>query len=575
MKTILISLCTAGLVFGQAGTCRGIDVGSNLYGHSSWHGFVGGSATSTYKRNISGDPVDSHSATWMARLDGSAQNEKVNLGVAVSEARNGPWEGFNVHYVHGNTQRRMAVRYNPLWGKTAVTGAMTAGSNVLTVSSWTPASIQGQQKPYFSSDDIGKVVTVAGACTGTSQNPPCISGVLGGNPGTLYVASVISPTQVTLVSVAGFSPAATMTVSGATTTVQLREGSNSMDPGTFPAPPSIRIQSWFSPHSRPWGVFLETNIPDTDQHAFIVDVDNCIGYEMYKCYDDGSNLSCGAYAAFYLPGGDLQRPYNITGGATVAGMPEIPGLLRYDEFSSGVIPHALNMTALLGNSTPAFTGPASYGQYGAWTSNQIPFGSKLRLKVDFDRTGHPASCKPLFDEMQNYGLIVVDGGYTGQLLQEVNYNWPYDCVYDLYANFRINAANFEVVQQPVDSHIYCANGTAGCPDTLPAGSAPAIANFTASPATITLGQSTTLHWAVSGAVDVDGNDMHIRNISYGVNHAVDCSAQPCSLGPGWIDGPAHDESVVMTPQTSGTYVYQLMAQNRFGRTKANVSVTVK
>ena len=567
MKTLLIFLFAATSALAQSGSCKGIDVGSNLYGHNSWHGFVAGSTTSTYRRNISADPVDSHSVAWLARLDASAQGQKMDQGVATTESWGNGWNGINVHYVHGDTQRRMVVRVNPSWGKTAVTGAMTSGSNVLTVSSWVPASIQGKQKPYFSSDDVGKAVTVAGACTGTSST--CLSGVLGGNPGTVYVASVTSPTQATLTT------AASNTVTSATVNVQLREGSNSTDPGTFPAPPAMRIQSWYSPHSRPWGVFLETNIPDTDQKVLIVDVDNCIGYDLYKCYDDGSSLSCGAFSAFWLPGGDLQRPYNITGGASVSGMPKAPGLLRYDEFSAGVIPHALDITALMGNSTPAFTGPASYGQYGAWTSNQIPFGSKLRLKATFDLTSHPASCGPLFDQMQTYGLIVVDGGYTGEMYEETGYNWPFDCAYDLYANFRINVANFDVVQQPVDTHIYCANGTAGCPDTLPTGSAPTIASFTATPSTITLGNSTTLHWAVSGAVDIDGNDTHIRNISYGASHAADCSAQPCSLGPGWIDGPAHGESIAMTPQASGRYVYQLMVQNRFGRTKANVTVTVR
>jgi hypothetical protein len=572
-----IFLFFAGTVALYGGACSGIDVGSSLYGHTSWHGFVPGSATSTYRQNVTNAPVDPNSVSWLTQLGLTAQSVFLNNPVSVTDAWYSGWSGYNVHYVHGNTQRRMIVRDNPTWSRTSVTGSMTAGSAVLTVPTW--SITQGRQAPYFSQRDVGLSVSVTGACSG--NNAPCYLNALGGNPGGVVIVSVQSASQATL------SAPASVSVSSATVTVMARETyPDQVDPGTVPIPNVPRIQSWYGPQSRPFDgfAFLDRymdpytggqNAP-SDQHVFVVDVDNCIEYDMWGAMDDASNFSTSTYAAYYLPGGDLQRPYNLTGGATVAGLPELFGMLRYDEFGVGVIPHALNISALPGNISVAFTGAASHAQCcGVWASANIPFGAKLRLKPGFDSSAFPASCAPLITQMKTYGLIIVDGGYTGQLAQAIGNSWPYDCASYMYQSFRINANTFDVVQQ-ANTQVYCVGGTSGCPNTLPTGNPPVISSFTASPSSIATGQSVMLHWSVSGVVDVDNNPIPLRNISYGVNPSLPCSsANPCKLGPGWIEGVSRGESVSITPPAPGTYVYQLMVQNRFGHTYANVTVTAR
>ena len=545
LKCVCLFLTSAITVFG--GPCSGIDVGSSLYGHVSWHGFVPGTATSTFRQDITNAAVDPQSATWLNLLAVSnhgtvfPQNSVYITDIAFG---GNAWPGFQVHYVHGNTQRRMVVRDNPAWGKTGADGAIVNGSTTLTVTVW--SNIQGRQVSAFIPTDVGLQINIAGA------------GVGGGTLIT-FIASVTDSTHVAL------STAASATVTGALVQVAPRESyPGDSDPGTFPAPYAPRIQSWYGPFSRPWdSVFLDRYSSPSDQHLFIVDVDNCLGYEAYACYDDGSNLSCGAYAAYYLAGGDLQRPYDITGGASVSGMPMLFGLLRYDEFTAGAIPHALGITALAGQTTPAFTGAASHAQCcGGWTTSHIPFGAKLRLKSRFDSSSFPASCTPLLNEFKTYGLIVYDGGATADIYQQTNYNWPYDCAYAMYSSLFVNTANFDVIQT---NGIYCGAGTSGCPNSRPAGNPPVISSFTASPSFVQLGQSTILYWQVSGVVDVDGKPIPMRNISYGAGN---------KFGPGWIDGPANNESILVTPQSPGTYVYQLMVQNRFGRAKAYATVTV-
>jgi hypothetical protein len=543
-RNLLCFLTSAVSLIG--GPCSSIDVGSSLYGHVSWHGFVPGSPTSTFRQDITGAPVDPESATWLNQLaatnHGSVfpQNSVYTTDVSFG---GDAWPGFQVHYVRGNTQRRIVIRDNPPYGKVGADGAIKSGSTTLTVTAW--SNVQGREVSSFVRSDAGASISVAGA----------------GAQGVL-ITSIKSVTDSTHVEL---SAAAAATVTGAVVQVSPRENySGDSDPGTLPAPSSPRIQSWYGPFSRPWdGVYLDLYIGPSDQHLFVVDVDNCLGYEAYGCFDDSSNISCATYSAFYLAGGDLQRPYNLTGGGSVSGLPILFGLLRYDEFKAGVIPHALGITVLPNQTTTAFTGAASHAQCcGAWAFSHIPFGAKLRLKSAFDSHSFPASCAPLFDQMKKYGLIVYDGGLTADIFQQTNYNWPGDCPIAMRTNMLVNAANFDVLKT---DGIYCTAGTSGCPDKLPAGDAPVISSFSASPPVIRAGESVTLRWQVSGVVDGDGNPVPMRNISYGPGN---------KLGPGWIDGPAHSESLVITPPSVGTYVYQLMVQNHFGRTRATVTITV-
>ncbi len=479
--TRVVILLGAGSACVFAGACSGIDVGSSLYGHLSWHGFVPGSATSTFRQDITNAPVDSRSATWLTTLSrtnhgsvypaNSVYMTDVNFGGAA-------WEGYQVHYVHGNTQRRMVIRDSP-----------------------------APRESY---------------------------------PGD-------------------------------------------SDPGTVPVPNRPRIQTWYGPLSRPWGVFLDRYLDPhaggtaSDQHIFVVDVDNCLSYELYGCFDDGSSISCAAYSAYYLPGGDLQRPYNLTGGASVSGQPMMFGLLRKDEFDSGTIPHALAVSMLPSSTDVAFTGAASHAQCcGAWSPTLPPFGAKLRLKAGFDTGGFPASCAPIFAEMKKYGLVAFDGGATADIFTETDYKWPLDCPIAMRTSALVNPTNFDIIDT---QHVYCLNGTTGCPDQQPTGAAPVISSFTASPSTIPAGQSAVLRWAVSGVVDVDSNPIPMRNISYSSLHpGTACTwspdvRNPCKAGPGWLDGPAHGESTVVRPTV--TTVYKLMVQNRFGRTWSDVTVNVQ
>lgn len=92
--------------------------------------------------------------------------------------------------------------------------------------------------------------------------------------------------------------------------------------------------------------------------------------------------------------------------------------------------------------------------------------------------------------------------------------------------------------------VACGGGGSGSVTSNPPNSAPTIASFTASPATISVGASTTLSWTVSDATSL--------SIS----------------GVGTVTGT----STTVAP--TNTTVYTLTATNSYGSTTANVTVTV-
>src|SRR5262249_11034652 len=102
------------------------------------------------------------------------------------------------------------------------------------------------------------------------------------------------------------------------------------DPGPYPIPSDAPIEG--GPNS------------DGDRHVLVVDRDQCVLYELFDAHpqSDGS-WPAGSGAVFPLTS-DALRPAGWT-SADAAGLPILPGLVRYDEVSASRIEHALRFTA--------------------------------------------------------------------------------------------------------------------------------------------------------------------------------------------------------------------------------------
>jgi hypothetical protein len=286
------------------------------------------------------------------------------------------------------------------------------------------------------------------------------------------------------------------------------------DPGPMPVPASAPVEGGSSSTG--------------DRHVLVLDNSNCFLYELYNASPNGDGSWNADSTAVWDLLGNEQRPYTWT-SADAAGLPIFPGLVRYDETAAGTISHAFRFT--LPHTRAAFTPPASHWAANTSASSAPPMGMRLRLKASYDISGFSAQMQTILSAMKKYGLILADNGSALYVTGASDSRWGSD----LDSLKTVPATAFEVVAM---NPIYTSAN-------VPAGAAPTISNFTASPANVAAGGNVTLSWTVS-------------NASYLI----------VSPGPGAVRGA----NATVTP--SATTSYTLIATNAYGRTTATVNVTV-
>jgi hypothetical protein len=160
------------------------------------------------------------------------------------------------------------------------------------------------------------------------------------------------------------------------------------DPGPYPIPSNPLIE---------YG---------SDHHVLIVDNSTCTLYEIFDASYAGGKWYGGSGAIWNL-GSNVLRPAGWT-SADAAGLPILPGLVRYNEIVSGKINHAIRFTA---NQTNGYIWPARHLTSNNPGSPEIPpMGARFRLKASFDISGYPAEMQIILRAMQTYGIILADNG---------------------------------------------------------------------------------------------------------------------------------------------------------------------
>jgi hypothetical protein len=297
-------------------------------------------------------------------------------------------------------------------------------------------------------------------------------------------------------------------------TINLGAYGGESDPGPMPVPSNALIEGGSSSTG--------------DRHVLVLDNGNCFLYELYNAAPGaGGSWSADSTAVWDMLGNE-QRPYTWT-SADAAGLPIFPGLVRYDEAAAGKIQHAFRFT--LPHSRAAFIPPASHWAANTSDPNAPPMGMRIRLKASYDISGFSVQMQTILTAMKKYGLILADNGSSLYVTGASDNRWGSDL--DSLKN--VPATAFEVVQM---NPIYTSSN-------VPSGSAPVIASFTATPASISAGSAATLAWNVS-------------NASYVI----------VSPGVGAVRG----SSVTVKPTSTTTYT--LYATNQYDRSTATVTVTV-
>jgi hypothetical protein len=177
-----------------------------------------------------------------------------------------------------------------------------------------------------------------------------------------------------------------------------------------------------------------------DRHAIMVNPSTCTLYEL----DDAQYSASGSTAvsgAIWSLNSNALRPAGWT-SADAAGLPILPGLLRYDEVQSGAITHAIRMTA--DATETSYLWPARHEAGSSADPNLPPMGARFRLKAGFDISGYSPQAQVVLRAMQQYGLIVADNGSNWYFGGTADTNWPLALVDELK---EVPASAFEAVDE--------------------------------------------------------------------------------------------------------------------------------
>lgn len=163
----------------------------------------------------------------------------------------------------------------------------------------------------------------------------------------------------------------------------------------------------------------------SDGHVLLVDTDTCMLYEIYDASFRSGKWSGGSGAIWDLRS-NILRPTDWT-SADAAGLPILPGLVRYDEIVSGEIRHALRFTA---QETAGYIWPARHLTSPA-EEGIPPMGARFRLKSDYDISGFPRELQIILQAMKTYGIILADNGSDWYVSGAPDEGWDNDLLHQL------------------------------------------------------------------------------------------------------------------------------------------------
>jgi hypothetical protein len=144
----------------------------------------------------------------------------------------------------------------------------------------------------------------------------------------------------------------------------------------------------------------------SDHHILLVDKDACRLYELYDARRSATSWAAGSGATWEL-GSNALRTAGWT-SADAAGLPILPGLVRYDEAAAGVIAHALRFTT--DRTRTSYIYPARHQAGESASLSLPPMGLRVRLKAGFDTTRFSPIARSIAVALQRYGMILADNG---------------------------------------------------------------------------------------------------------------------------------------------------------------------
>ncbi len=194
----------------------------------------------------------------------------------------------------------------------------------------------------------------------------------------------------------------------------------------YPLPPHVAIEGGSSSTG--------------DRHVIVVDRDSCTDYELYAAYprSGGRSWDAGSGAIFNLRS-DRLRPAGWT-SADAAGLPILPGLVRYSDVKAGAIDHAVRFTAP--RTRRAYVYPARHYASSSNDPSLPPMGLRVRLKASVNISALPYQARVVAEALKRYGMILADNGSPWYVSGAPDRHWNNDALHLLD---RLSGRDFQVV----------------------------------------------------------------------------------------------------------------------------------
>jgi hypothetical protein len=192
------------------------------------------------------------------------------------------------------------------------------------------------------------------------------------------------------------------------------------DKGPYPIPASPKIEG------------------GSDRHLLSWDTAGCNLYELFAASFSGGKWHAGSGAVWDLRSNAL-RPDGWT-SADAAGLPILPGLIRYEEVAAGAIRHAIRFTAPHTRSAHIY--PARHDAGEGSSAALPPMGLRVRLKASVDISGFGSQARIILTALKKYGMILADNGSPWYVTGAPNARWDDDQLHDFHL---LHGSDFEVV----------------------------------------------------------------------------------------------------------------------------------
>jgi hypothetical protein len=198
------------------------------------------------------------------------------------------------------------------------------------------------------------------------------------------------------------------------------------DPGPYPIPSNAPIEGG------PNGT--------GDRHILVLDRDNRLLYELFNAFPDGKGWKADSGAIWDLTKNQV-RPAGWT-SADAAGLPILPGLVRYDEVvGRKALEHAVRFT--LAKTRRAYVPPASHWASEDHSDDLPPMGMRVRLKAGYDSSGFSPEVRVILTALKKFGMILADNGSDNFISGAPDPRWNDDTLRQL---MRVKTQDLEVVE---------------------------------------------------------------------------------------------------------------------------------